>query len=110
MKRGCFEFFSQKLYFLQPLWYHNGTMVSLSLKNVPDDLMQDLRQAAVDDRRSLNQEVLYLLRVVIQAKTVKNEVAQYRQAYLKNPENSDELTGLLDIAKQRLVDLPWDET
>ena len=85
-------------------------MVSLSLRNVPDDLMQGLRQAASQDCRSLNQEILYLLKSVLSAKTIKNEVAEYKQAYLRHPENPDELAGLANIAKQSLIDLPWDDT
>ena len=36
-------------------------MSSLTLKNVPEDLMEALREAAAGDRRSLNQEILHLL-------------------------------------------------
>lgn len=85
-------------------------MVSLSLKNIPDSLMQDLRQSAAEDCRSLNQEVLYLLKSVLSAKAAKNEVTQYKQAYLQHPENPKELAALTDIAKKRLADLPWDDT
>lgn len=36
-------------------------MPSLTLKNVPEPLLDKLRDRASSDRRSLNQEVLYLL-------------------------------------------------
>lgn len=36
-------------------------MASLTLKNVPDDLLRALRKAAEGDRRSLNQEIMHLL-------------------------------------------------
>ncbi len=36
-------------------------MASLTLKNVPDDLLRALREAAKGDRRSVNQEILHLL-------------------------------------------------
>lgn len=36
-------------------------MSSLTLKNVPDLLLEALRQCAEEDRRSLTQEILYLL-------------------------------------------------
>jgi len=36
-------------------------MASLTLKNVPRPLLESLRERAAADRRSLNQEVLYLL-------------------------------------------------
>lgn len=36
-------------------------MASLTLKNLPDALLRDLRKAAEKDRRSLTQEIIYLL-------------------------------------------------
>ncbi len=36
-------------------------MASITLKNVPDDLLKALRRAAKSERRSLNQEVMHLL-------------------------------------------------
>jgi len=37
------------------------TMPSLTLKNLPDPLLRDLRKAAERDRRSLTQEIIHLL-------------------------------------------------
>jgi plasmid stability protein len=63
-------------------------MASLTLKNVPDDLLRALREAADTDRRSLNQEVIHLLSVVLgeakgtratSAATVKAQVAAWRE-------------------------------
>lgn len=36
-------------------------MASLTLKNVPEDVLDGLREAAEEDRRSLNQQVVVLL-------------------------------------------------
>ncbi len=36
-------------------------MASLTLKNLPDALLRDLRKAAEKDRRSLTQEIIHLL-------------------------------------------------
>ena len=36
-------------------------MAALTLKNLPDDLLRDLREAAEIDRRSLNQEAIHIL-------------------------------------------------
>ena len=36
-------------------------MASITIKNVPDDLMERLRRKAEDARRSLNQQILRLL-------------------------------------------------
>lgn len=49
-----------------------GDMASLTLKNLPDALLEDLRTAAQDDRRSLNQEVMHLLTLALRARTSKS--------------------------------------
>ena len=36
-------------------------MATITLKNVPEDLLMRLRRMASEERRSLNQEILYLL-------------------------------------------------
>jgi plasmid stability protein len=36
-------------------------MASLTIKNIPDELLQQLRQRVAADRRSLNQQILRLL-------------------------------------------------
>ena len=36
-------------------------MASLTLKNVPERLLRELRKSAERDRRSLNQEIIHLL-------------------------------------------------
>jgi plasmid stability protein len=36
-------------------------MASLTLKNLPDDLLRALREVADKDRRSLTREIIYLL-------------------------------------------------
>lgn len=45
-----------------PLWLYNGTMpVTLSIKNVPDRVVEVLRRRAKDNRRSLQGELLALV-------------------------------------------------
>jgi plasmid stability protein len=43
-------------------------MSSLTLKNIPESLLEALRQHAEEDRRSLTQEVLYLLEQAVREK------------------------------------------
>jgi len=43
-------------------------MPSLTLKNLPDDLLQALREAAARERRSLTQEIIHLLESALQAR------------------------------------------
>lgn len=84
-------------------------MVSLTLKNIPDDLIGVLRQAAVQDRRSLNQEVLHILSASLQSRFQQTEVSRYVQVYRQNPESSDELLGLLKTTNEVLSELAWDD-
>ena len=45
-----------------PLWMYNGTMpASLSIKNVPDAVVERLRARAARNRRSLQGELLNLI-------------------------------------------------
>lgn len=45
-----------------PLWLHFGTMMAnLTIKNIPEDLYQKLKQRAELNRRSMNAEVLVCL-------------------------------------------------
>lgn len=41
-----------------PLRFHLNTMTSFTLKNIPAELHQRLRQAAARNRRSMNSELL----------------------------------------------------
>ena len=40
-------------------------MASLTLKNLPDDLLRALRKAADKDRRSMTQEIIHLLELAL---------------------------------------------
>jgi plasmid stability protein len=40
-------------------------MTALTLKNLPEDLLESLRAAAERDRRSLNQEIIHLLEMAL---------------------------------------------
>jgi len=60
-------------------------MSSLTLKNVPDELLVALRAAAHRDRRSLNQEIIHLLDLGLQgnerqaAGAAEAQVAAWRE-------------------------------
>ena len=43
-------------------------MASLTLKNLPDDLLRALREAAENDRRSLTQETIHLVESALRAR------------------------------------------
>lgn len=42
-------------------------MTSLTLKGIPDDVMERLRERAKHERRSLNQQAIYLLEQALEA-------------------------------------------
>jgi plasmid stability protein len=61
-------------------------VASLTLKNLPDDLLQALRKAADRDRRSLTQEIIHLLEVALRGgerpavrTTAEAQVAAWRK-------------------------------
>ena len=41
------------------------TMASLTIKDIPEDLLERLRELAEEDRRSMTQEVIYLLAEIV---------------------------------------------
>ena len=51
---------------MEPEWIHNGTMpVTLSVKNVPAKLAENLRQRAARNHRSLQGELMAILEEVV---------------------------------------------
>lgn len=53
-----------------PLRFHGAEMVTLTLKNIPDQLHEMLKQSAERNRRSLNSEILARLERDVGAPTV----------------------------------------
>lgn len=43
-------------------------MPSLTLKNIPDELMDELREVAEQERRSITQQMLYMLEQALDAR------------------------------------------
>jgi hypothetical protein len=48
-------------------------MPSITLKNIPEDLLSQLREDAEQERRSLNQHALYLIQIALQLKRRRAE-------------------------------------
>jgi len=69
----------------ESLRHHNGCktvekrfrIASLTLKNLPDVLLRDLRKAAEEDRRSLTQEIIHLLDAALRGRLAR---ASFRRA------------------------------
>lgn len=51
---------------LQPFWNY---MATLTIKNIPQQVYQELKQLAVEHRRSLNSEVIITLEQAVQGRT-----------------------------------------
>jgi antitoxin FitA len=67
-----------------PKWNHNGskqaTMTTLTLKNIPDDLYERLKQSAEENRRSINSEILFCLEKTLRpARVSLNDVLERAQ-------------------------------
>lgn len=62
-------------------------MASITLKNVPEDLLNRLRALACGERRSLNQQILHLLDAAVSQGadlgTAKAEAARQAEAWKK---------------------------
>jgi plasmid stability protein len=93
-------------------------MASLTLKNLPDDLLEALRKAAERDRRSLTQQIVHLLESALQTRAVRAEpgaadveaqVAAWRRlagSWVSDVDEQSEVDALLEQRTSgRKVDL-----
>jgi plasmid stability protein len=83
-------------------------MPSITLKNLSDELLDELRKAAERDRRSLTQEIIHLLETALRArpKTVeapdaKAQVAAWRKLAGKWESDVDARAETTRITKAR---------
>jgi hypothetical protein len=85
-------------------------MAALTLKNLPDDLLRDLREAADHDRRSLNQQVIHLLDAALRAaphrtgalrSEAQAQVAAWRRLAGRWQSNEDRAAEAKRIAARR---------
>jgi hypothetical protein len=87
---------------------HNGCMASVTLKNLSDDLLNALREAAEHDRRSLTQEIIHLLETALRERPktvetpdVKAQVAAWRKLAGQWESDVDAATEAARITKAR---------
>src|SRR5262245_55109097 len=66
-----------------PFWCYDGVMASLTLKDIPDQMLDRLRRRARADRRSLSQEALYLLERSLDAEKPTLDAKQEAAAQIK---------------------------
>jgi plasmid stability protein len=64
---------------MAPLWSYNGAMaLSLSVKDVPEDLAQALRERAARNHRSLQGELMHILESAIRPKPFQAKALRQR--------------------------------
>lgn len=81
-------------------------MTTLTLKQVPEELLQRLRAEAQRQRRSVNQQALYLLERTLEAERPSFGVALARfleKAGPPDPDLADSLKGLRSRERGRKV-------
>lgn len=85
-------------------------MTSLTLKDIPDDLLELLREAARKDRRSMSQEIFHLLDIALNEQTpgsstraldAARQLAAWRALAGKWVSDVDERTEARRIMKRR---------
>jgi plasmid stability protein len=84
----------------EPIWRHNGAMpVSLSIKNVPDGLVQRLRERAEKRHRSLQGELLAIIEEAVGDRPTLAEVlAEVRRL---GPATPSEAAGIIRADRDR---------
>lgn len=92
----------------QPRGNQNGCMSSITLKNLSNELLTELREAAERDRRSLTQEIIYLLETalrgrpkIVQEPDVKAQVAAWRKLAGKWESDTSASAEAASIRKSR---------
>ena len=83
-------------------------MSSITLKNLSDELLDELREAAERDRRSLTQEIIHLLETALRGRPktveqpdVKAQVAAWRKLAGKWESGVDTATEAARLTKAR---------
>lgn len=83
-------------------------MPSITLKNLSEDLLDELRQAAERDRRSLTQQAIYLLETALRERSrsieepdVKAQVAAWRRLAGRWESDDDAATEARRLMKAR---------
>jgi len=83
-------------------------MASITLKNLSDDLVQALRDAAEHDRRSLTQQIIHLLETALRGRSkdverldVETQVAEWRKLAGKWESDVDRATEAERILETR---------
>ncbi len=83
-------------------------MASLTLKNLPDELLQALRDAAEHDRRSLTQEIIHLLETALRVRPkrverpdVDTQIAEWRKLAGKWESDADSAAESRRILEKR---------
>ncbi len=67
---------------------------SLSIKNIPDDILARLKERAAKNRRSLQGEVLFLLEQAVRPKTISVQELKQRIGAL-GLQSPDEATAMI---------------
>ena len=78
-------------------------MATLTIKNMPDDLYQDLKQQAILHRRSLNSEAIVSLALVVNKSSANAQNILLKARVLRVKENPiiDLTEEILNTAKQQ---------
>lgn len=82
-------------------------MPALTLKGVPEDIMDRLRDLAEAERRSLNQQAILLLERALaeEPSSFRRAYRQFRTTHGSSPLSSSDVEGLRDATTGRPVDL-----
>jgi predicted transcriptional regulator len=82
-------------------------MVAITLKGIPDDLKDRIQELAERERRSLNQQAIYLLERAVAEEPTGFERAyrQFREKRGSSPLEEGDLSGLRSEEQGRPVDL-----
>ena len=69
------------------------TMATITIKNIPDDLYEQLKETAAANRRSINSEVIHLIEQAVSGRQLDPEAFIARARLLRERTAGYQLTG-----------------
>jgi len=87
---------------MEPFWRY-GIMATLTIKNMPDALYQDLKQQAMLNHRSLNSEAIVSLTLIVNRSSASAQNILLKARALRVKENTviDLTDEVINHAKQQ---------
>jgi plasmid stability protein len=80
-----------------PKWYHEEKMITITVKNIPEDIYEKIKLQAKANRRSVNGEIISIFEHAVQKRTPRDV-----QEILERARKIRELTAHYTITNEEI--------